>query len=174
MLKDRFNLVARRWLGTKSPLPSVFLVKPDGTVGATHRGYSDDIAKVLESEVLTALGLMRAEKQDQHGVEYAPVRQFGVWSSEFGVHVIRGARFSEWAPRFRFCGPPWLWVRTHPAVRRHPVCPAPKSAKSSRNRFGLRVAQAARNRRASNHEDDFPDCCVCCADPGLWWTARRR
>lgn len=56
VLKDRFNLVARRWLGTKSPLPSVFLVKPDGTISTTHRGYSDDVAKLLEGEVLSALG----------------------------------------------------------------------------------------------------------------------
>lgn len=57
VLKDRFNLVARRWLGLKSPLPSVFLVKPDGTISASHRGYSEDIARVLESEVLSALGV---------------------------------------------------------------------------------------------------------------------
>ena len=56
VLKDRFNLVARRWLGMKSPLPSVFLVKPDGTVHASHRGYTDDIAKSLEAEVVSALG----------------------------------------------------------------------------------------------------------------------
>lgn len=60
VLKDRFNLVARRWLGNKSPLPSVFLVKPDGTILAAHRGYSDDIARVLEHEVLTELGLTAA------------------------------------------------------------------------------------------------------------------
>ena len=60
VLKDRFNLVARRWLGNKSPLPSVFLVKPDGTILAAHRGYSEDIAKVLEHEVLTELGLTAA------------------------------------------------------------------------------------------------------------------
>lgn len=57
VLKDRFNLVARRWLGTKSPLPSLFLVKPDGTIGSSHRGYSEDIVRVLEAEVLAALGL---------------------------------------------------------------------------------------------------------------------
>ena len=63
VLKDRFNLVARRWLGNKSPLPSVFLVKPDGTILAAHRGYSEDIAKVLEHEVLTELGLTAAADQ---------------------------------------------------------------------------------------------------------------
>ncbi|MBX5482088.1 MAG: TlpA family protein disulfide reductase [Myxococcaceae bacterium] len=57
VLKDRFNLVARRWLGTRSPLPSVFLVKPDGTIASSHRGYSKDIAELLEGEVLAALGI---------------------------------------------------------------------------------------------------------------------
>ena len=37
VLKDRFNLVARRWLGNQSPLPSVFLVSPDGTVSHPPR-----------------------------------------------------------------------------------------------------------------------------------------
>lgn len=55
VLKDRFNLVARRWLGTQSPLPSLFLVKPDGVVMAVHRGYSEDAAAALDKEVKDAL-----------------------------------------------------------------------------------------------------------------------
>lgn len=55
VLKDRFNIVARRWLGTKSPLPSLFVVRPDGTVAAVHRGYSQDGAELLAKEVEAAL-----------------------------------------------------------------------------------------------------------------------
>ncbi|MFZ5440615.1 MAG: TlpA family protein disulfide reductase [Myxococcota bacterium] len=53
--KDRFNIVARRWLGTKSPLPSLFMVRPDGTVSSVHRGYSQDGAELLAKEVQAAL-----------------------------------------------------------------------------------------------------------------------
>ena len=56
VLKDRFNLVARRYLGAQSPLPSVFLVNPDGTIATSHKGYSEDIAKTLEAEIAAALG----------------------------------------------------------------------------------------------------------------------
>lgn len=55
VLKDRFNIVARRWLGTKSPLPSLFVVRPDGTVASVHRGYSTDGAELLAKEVEAAL-----------------------------------------------------------------------------------------------------------------------
>ncbi|MEW6430985.1 MAG: TlpA disulfide reductase family protein [Myxococcota bacterium] len=55
VLKDRFNIVARRWLGTKSPLPSLFVVRPDGTVASVHRGYSTDGAELLAREVEAAL-----------------------------------------------------------------------------------------------------------------------
>jgi thiol-disulfide isomerase/thioredoxin len=56
VLKDRFNIVARRWLGTQSPLPSLFIVRPDGTVGSVHRGYGEDGSTILAKEVETALG----------------------------------------------------------------------------------------------------------------------
>lgn len=55
VLKDRFNIVARRWLGNQSPLPSLFMVRPDGTVKTVHRGYSDDASTILEKEVTAAL-----------------------------------------------------------------------------------------------------------------------
>jgi peroxiredoxin len=55
VLKDRFNIVARRWLGTKSPLPSLFVVRPDGTIASVHRGYSTDGAELLAKEVEAAL-----------------------------------------------------------------------------------------------------------------------
>lgn len=53
--KDRFNIVARRWLGTKSPLPSLFIVRPDGTISTVHRGYSQDGVELLNKEVEAAL-----------------------------------------------------------------------------------------------------------------------
>jgi thiol-disulfide isomerase/thioredoxin len=59
VLKDRFNLVARRWLGNQSPLPSVFLVRPDATVSTVHRGYNQDIGSVLAAEIESALGIKR-------------------------------------------------------------------------------------------------------------------
>jgi thiol-disulfide isomerase/thioredoxin len=55
VLKDRFNILARRWLGSQSPLPSVFLLKPDGTVTLAHRGYNEDASKLLTTEVEAAL-----------------------------------------------------------------------------------------------------------------------
>ena len=56
VLKDRFNIVARRWLGTKSPLPSLFVVNAEGTVTGVHRGYSQDGVALLRDEVERALG----------------------------------------------------------------------------------------------------------------------
>jgi len=55
VLKDRFNLVARRWLGTQSPLPSLFMVRSDGTVLSVHRGSSDESGALLDTEVKEAL-----------------------------------------------------------------------------------------------------------------------
>ncbi|HLL55805.1 MAG TPA: TlpA disulfide reductase family protein [Myxococcaceae bacterium] len=59
VLKDRFNLVARRWLGAQSPLPSVFLIRPDGTVSLVHRGYNDEASALFAKEVESALGMKR-------------------------------------------------------------------------------------------------------------------
>lgn len=55
VLKDRFNIVARRWLGNQSPLPSLFMLRPDGTVKTMHRGYDQDASVLLEKEVSAAL-----------------------------------------------------------------------------------------------------------------------
>lgn len=57
VLKDRFGLVGRRWLGAKSPLPSLFFVRPDGTVSKVHRGYSQEASELLDRDVKQALGL---------------------------------------------------------------------------------------------------------------------
>ncbi len=59
VLRDRFNIVARRWLGSKSPLPSLFMVRPDGTVASVHRGYSQDGVELLTKEVETSLALAK-------------------------------------------------------------------------------------------------------------------
>jgi peroxiredoxin len=57
VLKDRFQVVGRRWLGTSTPLPSVFLIHPDGTIRAVHRGYNDEASVLLAREVESELGL---------------------------------------------------------------------------------------------------------------------
>ena len=57
VLKDRFNIVARRYLGAQSPLPSVFVVGRDGRVMKVHRGYSDEASAVFQREVEDALGI---------------------------------------------------------------------------------------------------------------------
>lgn len=56
VLKDRFNLVARRWLGTQSPLPSVFMVNTEGVVKLVHRGYNQEASELLDKEVAAVVG----------------------------------------------------------------------------------------------------------------------
>jgi alkyl hydroperoxide reductase subunit AhpC len=57
ILKDRYNLVARRYLGTKTPLPSLFIINPDGSVKLVKRGYNEEGGKVLLEEVQKSLGV---------------------------------------------------------------------------------------------------------------------
>jgi thiol-disulfide isomerase/thioredoxin len=57
VLKDRFNLVARRYLGTQTPLPSLFIIGADGNVQVVKRGYNEEASKVLLAEVQKALGV---------------------------------------------------------------------------------------------------------------------
>ncbi len=57
VLSDRFNFLARRYLGEKAPLPSVFLVRRDGTIARIERGYAKDAAQFLVAEVRAALGI---------------------------------------------------------------------------------------------------------------------
>ena len=56
VLKDRFNLVARRWLGSQSPLPSVFMVNTEGVVKMVHRGYNEEASQLFDKEVAAAVG----------------------------------------------------------------------------------------------------------------------
>jgi thiol-disulfide isomerase/thioredoxin len=48
---DRFNFLARRYLGDQAPLPSVFLVRRDGTVLRVERGYTKNAARFLRAAV---------------------------------------------------------------------------------------------------------------------------
>jgi thiol-disulfide isomerase/thioredoxin len=57
VLTDRFNFLARRYLGAEAPLPSVFLVRKDGTIARIERGYTKDASAFLLAEVRLALGL---------------------------------------------------------------------------------------------------------------------
>jgi thiol-disulfide isomerase/thioredoxin len=63
VLSDRFNFLARRYLGDKAPLPSVFIVRRDGTIAKIERGYAKDASAFLLSEVQDALGIARKGKQ---------------------------------------------------------------------------------------------------------------
>jgi thiol-disulfide isomerase/thioredoxin len=60
VLSDRFNLLARRYLGDQAPLPSVFLIGRDGTILAVERGYQKDASTFLRARVEAALGIQRA------------------------------------------------------------------------------------------------------------------
>jgi peroxiredoxin len=55
VLKDRFNLLARRYLGEQSPLPSLFLISSKGTILEVHKGYGKDASSFLQQQVAQAL-----------------------------------------------------------------------------------------------------------------------
>jgi thiol-disulfide isomerase/thioredoxin len=57
VLSDRFNFLARRYLGEQSPLPSVFIVNRDGTIARIEKGYGKDASGFLLAAVQRALGL---------------------------------------------------------------------------------------------------------------------
>jgi len=57
VLSDRFNFLARRYLGEQAPLPSVFVVRRDGTIARIERGYAKDASRFLLAEVQAALGI---------------------------------------------------------------------------------------------------------------------
>jgi thiol-disulfide isomerase/thioredoxin len=60
VLSDRFNLLARRYLGDQAPLPSVFLIGRDGNIISIERGYTKDASGFLRAKVEAALGIKRA------------------------------------------------------------------------------------------------------------------
>jgi thiol-disulfide isomerase/thioredoxin len=77
VLSDRFNFLARRYLGDKAPLPSVFLVRRDGTIARIERGYTKDASRFLLAEVQAALGLEagRGAAKAAAGAEAPPARK---------------------------------------------------------------------------------------------------
>jgi alkyl hydroperoxide reductase subunit AhpC len=63
ILKDRFNFLARRYLGSSAPLPSLFIVTRDGNIQTMNRGYGKDASTFLLAQVRQALGLGAKPKQ---------------------------------------------------------------------------------------------------------------
>ncbi len=59
VLLDRFNFLARRYLGEQSPLPSLFIVNRDGSIAHIEKGYGKDASTFLLADVQRALGLDR-------------------------------------------------------------------------------------------------------------------
>jgi thiol-disulfide isomerase/thioredoxin len=59
VLSDRFNLLARRYLGEQAPLPSAFVIRRDGTVARIERGYTKEASAFLLAEVQDVLGIER-------------------------------------------------------------------------------------------------------------------
>ena len=55
VVKDRYNLIARQYLGDKTALPSVFIINRDGKVAMVKQGYPDNAAGFLRAEVEKAL-----------------------------------------------------------------------------------------------------------------------
>ena len=74
VLSDRFNFLARRYLGEQAPLPSVFIVRRDGTVAKIERGYAKDASNFLLGEVQDALGLERKTTKQAAAVKPVPDR----------------------------------------------------------------------------------------------------
>ena len=62
VLSDRFNFLARRYLGEKAPLPSVFIIRRDGTIASIERGYAKDASAFLLAEVQDVLGIRTAKQ----------------------------------------------------------------------------------------------------------------
>ncbi|MFT3915908.1 MAG: TlpA disulfide reductase family protein [Anaeromyxobacteraceae bacterium] len=72
VLSDRFNFLARRYLGDKAPLPSVFIIDREGNVTKIERGYSNDASTFLLAEVQAGLGLKPATKVPAAAGKHAP------------------------------------------------------------------------------------------------------
>ena len=69
VLSDRFNFLARRYLGEKAPLPSVFIIRRDGTIAKIERGYAKDASGFLLAEVRDVLGIRSAKQAAAKGPE---------------------------------------------------------------------------------------------------------
>ncbi|MHB8418215.1 MAG: TlpA disulfide reductase family protein [Myxococcales bacterium] len=62
ILKDRFNFLARRYLGEQAPLPSLFIIGKDGAIRLMSRGYGKDASTFLLAGVQEALGLSKGPR----------------------------------------------------------------------------------------------------------------
>lgn len=51
VLKDRFNIAARAWLGNRTPLPSLFILDANGIVQVVKRGYDEKASAQLLAEI---------------------------------------------------------------------------------------------------------------------------
>jgi thiol-disulfide isomerase/thioredoxin len=72
VLSDRFNFLARRYLGEKAPLPSVFLIRRDGTIAKIERGYAKDASAFLLAEVQDVLGVKTGKQPAAKVAEKGP------------------------------------------------------------------------------------------------------
>ena len=61
VLKDIGGLTSRRFLGSRTPLPSLFIVGADGNIQAVKRGYNEEAIAALLSTVQKALGVPAEE-----------------------------------------------------------------------------------------------------------------
>jgi thiol-disulfide isomerase/thioredoxin len=61
VLKDIGGLTSRRYLGSRTPLPSMFIVKADGNIQSVKRGYNEQASQALLAEVQKALGVPAEE-----------------------------------------------------------------------------------------------------------------
>jgi thiol-disulfide isomerase/thioredoxin len=57
VVSDRFNFLARRYLGDSAPLPSVFLIRRDGAIAKIERGYSKDVGALMLASIQQELGV---------------------------------------------------------------------------------------------------------------------
>ncbi|RMG12596.1 MAG: TlpA family protein disulfide reductase [Deltaproteobacteria bacterium] len=59
VVSDRFNLLARRYLGNATALPSLFIADGEGRIAVMHQGYpaDGDPAAFLEADVRKVMGL---------------------------------------------------------------------------------------------------------------------
>ena len=69
VLSDRLNLLVRRYLGEKAPLPSVVVLDKKGIILRFHSGYAKDAPVFLLAEVQAALGLA-AEPRPQPSLKH--------------------------------------------------------------------------------------------------------
>ncbi len=72
VLSDRFNFLARRYLGEKAPLPSVFIIRRDGTIARIERGYAKDASAFLLAEVQAVLGVRSGKQAAAKAPERGP------------------------------------------------------------------------------------------------------